>query len=197
LLVGSCSRTRPFFHLVFALGRHRALLFWARGLLFWYKGRKFRDPRTDVWVRVRRHEPAGQIRKAGEAGGYGGGGLMVNRTINRTTQRRYKRRLGRWSSSLFLGFSTPYILFNFANFSMCTVVTTYLEHPCGATVFSGRAHVCTLNYLSNSILIPLADRLRPEHLCGQSTTLGTAPWSLYDGVSTVVSTGLLATLPGF
>lgn len=34
----------------------------------------------------------------------------------------------------------------FANFSMCTVVTTYLEHPCGATVFSGRAHVGALNY---------------------------------------------------
>ena len=29
---------------------------------------------------------------------------------------------------------------------MCTVVTTYLEHPCGATVFSGRAHVRAPNY---------------------------------------------------
>lgn len=38
------------------------------------------------------------------------------------------------------------VFYTFTNFSMCTVVTTYLEHPCGAAVFSGRAHVGVLNY---------------------------------------------------
>jgi len=102
------------------------------------------------------------------------------------------------SPPLFLGFSTLSVLSTFANFAMCTVVTTYLEHPCGATVFSGRAHVGVMNYrclLHNSILIPFADRLRPKHLRGQSTTHRTASWTaLHNGVPAVVSIGLFLQL---
>ena len=110
-------------------------------------------------------------------------------------RRRINESTGRLIiSTTTLQFFNAFLIFStYANFSMCTVMTTYLEHPCGATVFSGRAHVGALNYRrfpSQLDLDSFADRLRSKHLCWQSTTRRTASrTALHNGVPTVVSIG--------
>ena len=71
---------------------------------------------------------------------------------------------------------------------MCTTVTTYAEHPCGAVVFSGRSHVGVgTMVLDWSDFDSFSDRLRPEYLRGKPSTYRTTSWpTLHDGVPAIV-----------